>query len=677
MSKPTEAEENNNASDPAAPGRMQELEAMRSVLERQNEELRRNQTALDEARRRYSYLFDFAPVGYCTLDEDKRILQANLTLAGMLELERATLPAQSLTRFVDPDYLDVFQFHCGRIWESGGRESCELMLRMPAGGSFFARLDSVLMYDVERKADVMHMTIIDQSEQKQIAAELLEIQRLGKIASFKWDLRTGVMAWSPEFYVIVERAQHEIPHTLGGCLSLVHPDDRNLVMDSSNAAIAGEREQFIEYRVLTPDGRTKWIVTLGRVHFDAEGRKPLYMLGYAQDITERKLAEADRQRLQGQLLQAQKMESIGHLASGVAHDFNNILQTIIGHAQMLENRCAGDAVGMKHISGIRFSVMRASDLTRGLLAFGRKQSMTFERVDLNALVQETSRLLGRILGEDIELTTLLSDEPLIVMADGTQMQQALVSLATNARDSMPQGGRLFVNTSLVDVTRGEKISGLTDVHGRYAVVSISDTGAGIDDRDKARIFEPFYPSSRDSRGTGLGLAAVYGIVKQHGGTIDVSGAKGAGTTFRLYLPMTPFEELPEREDVESEVVKGQGTILLAEDDASVRETLKEILESLGYVVLLASDGQEAVDLFEHFRDKIDLVILDIVMPRMNGREASEQMKRISPSVRTIFMSGYNADMLAQRSIISRDVNFVLKPVTLQELSGRIRAVLGR
>jgi PAS domain S-box-containing protein len=655
----------------------QDMESLRNAYDHLAAELQGSRALLEATSRRYAHILDFAPVGYCMMGSEGQVLRANLTLADMLQTERSLLEAGTFADFIATDAQESFDAYCDKVTRSDGREWCELRLRKNDGSHLDARIDAILMYDLEQKADVMHATVVDLSGQKRIERELLEIQKIGKIASFRWDFAPGVLEWSPEFYAIVERCPQDIPHTFGGCLSLVHPEDRSIVMNAANAAIAGDGEQLIEYRVVMPDGREKWIAMQGQVQFVPKSRKAVCMIGYAQDITDRKLGAAEQFRLQGQLLHAQKMESIGHLAAGVAHDFNNILQTILGYAQLMQERTEEDPVSARYADTILFAVKRASDLTRGLLAFGRKQAMTFDPVDLNEVVRDTSRLIERIVGGDIELTILLSEQCLTIRADATHIQQALVTLAAFARDSMPGGGRIFISTNPVALSGEETLLHDPALAGNYALLSMSDIGVGMNEHERCRIFEPFCANGDADRAIRLGLAGVYGVVKQHGGFVDVASEPGAGTTFRIYIPLGPPVEARAKNLPRPVAPLGHGIILLAEDDLQVRTLLKDVISSLGYEVLLAVDGEEAVRLFSQHKDVVDLVLLDMAMPKLNGREAGEQIRRIKPFVKMLFMSGYASDAPEIKSLLGEGAGFLAKPVSVQQLSEKIRQALGR
>lgn len=673
----TEQSESVSSQPQASAESFQDMESLRSAYDGLSAELQESKAVLEATERRYAYILDFAPVGYCMLGSDGRILRANLTLAAMLQTERSALEAGIFADFVAADQREDFRGYCDRVAGSDGREWCEIRLRKADGTALEARIDAILMYDLEQKTDVMHSTVIDLTGQRRIERELLEVQKIGRIASFRWDFLSGMIDWSPEFYSIVGRSPQDVPHTFGGALSIVHPEDRSVVMSAANAAIAGEGEQLIEYRIVMPNGSEKWIAMQGQVQFAPGGRKAVCMIGYAQDITDRKQGAAEQFRLQGQLLHAQKMEAIGHLAAGVAHDFNNILQTILGYAQLMQERTEDDPLSSRYADAILFAVTRASDLTRGLLAFGRKQSMTFEPVDLNELVRDTSRLIERIVGGDIEMTMLLSEHRLVVLADATHIQQSLVALATFARESMPCGGRMFISTNPVDLSGEDVLGSDAVVAGSYALLSVSDSGEGMDMQECSRIFEPFYSGGEVDRGKRLGLAGVYGVVKQHGGFIDVVSEPGTGTTFRIYFPLGLPADPSEPVAVKPVFRHGQGVVLLAEDDVQVRTLLKDIISSFGYEVLLAADGEEAVRLFGQYKEAVDLVLLDMAMPKLNGREAGEQIVRINPSVKMLFMSGYASDAPEIRSLLGERAGFLAKPVSVQQLSERISQVMGR
>ncbi|MBZ0154828.1 MAG: response regulator [Alphaproteobacteria bacterium] len=429
------------------------------------------------------------------------------------------------------------------------------------------------------------------------------------------------------------------------------------------------RDRFI----LHADGRTIPVDISGSI-IEVEGKKAVQYTFY--DMSERKQGEEQKKQLEQQLIQAQKMESIGQLAGGVAHDFNNLLTTVLGYASLMPTVLHCPDQARAYLGEILRACERASDLTRSLLAFSRKQIIEPKPVNLNDIVKSTEKMLRRLIGEDIELKTLLSRETLPIMADRTQMGQVVMNLITNARDSMPGGGRLTIETGIFCADEQYLKKHLFMKPGRYAVLSVSDTGEGMDEKTKERIFEPFFTTKELGRGTGLGLSIVYGIVKQHEGYINVYSEPAKGTIFRIYLPLLAAEKECGEVRIEQMVPQsGSETILIAEDDAGVRLVLKEFLEEYGYRVIEAADGEEAVRLFEENRERVHLALIDVIMPKKNGREVFEEMRAAVPDVRVLFMSGYTADIISRNGVIESGFSFISKPVEPDKLLATIRTVL--
>ncbi len=380
-------------------------------------------------------------------------------------------------------------------------------------------------------------------------------------------------------------------------------------------------------------------------------------------------------RLHSQLRQAQKMESVGTLAGGIAHDFNNILTALIGYATIVQMKMEKDSPLLPYIDQVLSASRKAADLTRSLLTFSRQQPITLTPLDLNDAIRATEKLLKRLLTEDIELSTSFTREGTVVMADRSQIDQILFNMATNARDAMPKGGVLAIGTDLVDMDRRFIRTFGFGEPGRYVLIYVSDTGAGMDAATREKIFEPFFTTKELGRGTGLGLATVYGIVKQHNGYITVDSQPKRGTTFHIYLPAVDLAASRQERQVPP-VHRGDELILIAEDDAEVRRFMRVALKQYGYRIIEAVDGEEAVS---SFRDHggIGLVILDSVMPKRNGREAYEEIRRIDPHARVLFMSGYTRDIVLDKGVEEGKFDFIAKPLLIEKLLTKIREILDR
>jgi len=371
------------------------------------------------------------------------------------------------------------------------------------------------------------------------------------------------------------------------------------------------------------------------------------------------------------------MEAVGQLSGGIAHDFNNILTAIIGYGNLLKMQVEKDSTLSTYMKYILDSAERAANLTQDLLAFSRKQMISPKPTNVNEVIKGTEKILLRLIGADIELSTHLSDKDLIVMADSTRMEHVLMNLATNARDAMPEGGNLFISSESTEIDeRFINIYGYGE-KGKYAVITVSDTGVGMDEQTKDKIFEPFFTTKEVGKGTGLGLAMVYGIVKQHDGFINVYSEPGKGTTFKLYLPLI-YAEITDTKGIDLPISKGGiETILVAEDDALVRKFMREVLEGAGYTVIEVKDGEDAIDVFIENKDRIQLLILDVIMPKKNGKEVYDTLKGSFPLIKAIFTSGYSADILYKKGIISEGPEVILKPISSNNLLRKIRDLLDK
>jgi PAS domain S-box-containing protein len=441
----------------------------------------------------------------------------------------------------------------------------------------------------------------------------------------------------------------------------VHPDDRGRVVDAAmSKQLDGSYDE--EYRIVRPDGTIRWIRDRAFPVRDAEGAV-IRIAGIAEDIT-------DRRQLEAQLTQAQKMESIGQLAGGVAHDFNNFLTVIIGSAQLLEASVAADPGAMQLVEEIQAAGVRATSLTRQLLAFSRKDLAEPRVLEFNGVIADTQKMLRRLLGEDVLLTSTLDPKTGCARIDPGQWVQVLMNLAVNARDAMPAGGRLTIETRAVDL-RDPAPGGLQA--GRYAELTVTDTGTGIAPSVKAHVFEPFFTTKKANRGTGLGLAVVYGIVKQSGGHIQVESEARQGTTFRIWLPVVESQPLSMPHRVHAHV-GGTETILVVEDDPTVRRLAVRGLSGCGYHVIEAADGLQATQLLQN-NTAVDLMVTDVVMPGISGRELADAVRELRPDLKVLYTSGYTADDVVRRGVETAHVAFLAKPYEPQSLAAKVRGVL--
>ncbi|GFO57036.1 hypothetical protein GMSM_40430 [Geomonas sp. Red276] len=398
---------------------------------------------------------------------------------------------------------------------------------------------------------------------------------------------------------------------------------------------------------------------------------------FVKDISEHKLAEEALRRSEEQLRQSQKMEAVGQLAGGVAHDFNNILMVVAGYCSLLQGDDSLSEKQKSMVDAIASSAEKAGNLTRGLLAFSRKQALVMKHDDLNDIIQHVQTFLERIIGEDITFNVSFCEGDLPVTADRGRLEQVLINLATNARDAIGNGGVVSVKTERVVLEDSLTDSRKHNVSpGAYALLTVSDTGAGIRKEHLEHIFEPFFTTKEVGKGTGLGMAITYGIIKQHKGFINVYSEPGRGTTFRIYLPLKEGEGKPVAGEVRGEPPRrGSETILVAEDDPAVRELVSQVLRNHGYETILAEDGEDAVAKFKDNQERIGLIIMDVIMPKKNGKEAFEEIQRISPATRALFSSGYTADFIEDRGVSENGIELIMKPVQPTDLLRRVREML--
>ncbi|MBW2589585.1 MAG: response regulator, partial [Deltaproteobacteria bacterium] len=397
-----------------------------------------------------------------------------------------------------------------------------------------------------------------------------------------------------------------------------------------------------------------------KISIQDENGQPVYLLGISEDITDKKKAEDSKKELEEQLRQAQKMEAIGVLAGGVAHDFNNILTTIIGNANLALMEVGKDDALREEIEDIKIAGERAAALTRQLLAFSRKQIIQPKILDLNELLSGTEKMLGRLLGEDVEILTIFEPALWQVEADPGQMEQVIMNLAVNARDAMPMGGKLTIETANVDLDKNYLSEhGIEGTPGHYVMLAISDTGSGMDKETQEHIFEPFFTTKELGKGTGLGLSTVYGIAKQNKGFIWVYSEPGQGTTFKIYLPkVKEGAEAEEKEQTPVLELGGSETVLIVEDDDGLRKIAETVLKQRGYKVLKAENGEDALRVSEAHDGSIDLLITDVVMPKMGGRETAERLQPLYTQIKVIYMSGYTDNAIVRHGVLEPGLNFL-------------------
>ena len=448
----------------------------------------------------------------------------------------------------------------------------------------------------------------------------------------------------------------------------IHPDDRAWATALYRRNTEEKRDHQFEFRLVAADGHAVWFQDLVRVV--VEGDEVRELVGIMIDVTERR-------HLEDQLRQSQKLEAVGQLAGGVAHDFNNLLGVITGYSDLALREIDPEHRAHRRVEQIRKAAERAAALTRQLLAFSRKQVLQPRVLAVNAVVADVEKMLRRLIGEDIQLVTVFSEGLGTVKADPGQIEQVIVNLAVNARDAMPGGGKLVIETANTDLDEGYVRAHADARPGCHVVLSVSDTGHGMDARTLSRVFEPFFTTKGPDKGTGLGLSTVYGVVKQSGGHVTAYSEPGHGTSFKVYLPRVdePMEPRPGQGAVSEALSRGTETILLAEDEESLRLMFRELLEGAGYVVLEEASPEAAVAASDSHAGPIHLLMTDVVMPRMGGQELARRLLATRPQLRVLYVSGYSFEGIGHHGLIDAGANYLEKPFTSEALLRTVRRIL--
>jgi two-component system cell cycle sensor histidine kinase/response regulator CckA len=528
-------------------------------------------------------------------------------------------------------------------------------------------IDSVLLkrairYAIERKRT--ERALRDNEDRTSFALAAAEM------GVWELEFATDRLSWSDTMAPVFGLTPARAPTRTEEFLQLIHPDDRNAVRASIGRAVAGENAYAMEFRTIWPDGSTHWASGLAKASNGPDGQ-PFGLVGVGIDISNRKSLEA-------QLRQSQKLEAIGQLAGGVAHDFNNLLTVVLGYSNMVIDTFDADDGRRSDLQEVINAGQRAVTLTRQLLAFSRKQVLQPIAVDLNALVTGIRQMLGRLIGEHISLVAVLAPELHIVQADPGQLEQIVMNLVVNARDAMPVGGQIAIETANIELDGSYDVQHDAVRGGSYVMLSVRDGGIGMNEETKRRLFEPFFTTKDPGKGTGLGLATVYGIVKQSGGYVRVRSEPGAGSTFMIYLPIAEKGEAvlaPATSD--NVTAAGTETLLVVEDEEAIRLLARAILEKAGYRVFDASNAQQAEALFEENPTRFDLLVTDVIMPGLSGPKLFERLDRLRPGLKALYVSGYTDDAIVHQGQMAPGVQYLQKPFTADELNRRVREVLDR
>ena len=607
----------------------------------------------------YVSLFDQSPTPLVVYDRSFRVVDCNEATARLFETTRDRIIGLRIEDMRDQRHRTALEAALAGeavTWESPYQAT--LTDGWFWGSATFAPLRNNVG---EIVGVIVALTLgtsrVEQST-RSLEIRLGESQRLGRVGSWIYDIRRRRAEGSPEFFRIigVNSAMLAWPHDL---LKYIHPDDRESVRARIDSVIGAEKPfALCEFRVVRPDGSTRHVIMRGELKYAVEG-VPLMAWGTLQDVTE-------RHGLEEQLQRARQMEGLGQLAGGIAHDFNNILTVIqVETGFLLEGLSDNDPLNAEVVE-IRRAAERAAGLTRQLLAFSRKQILRPRLVHLNMLVADTTNMLRRLIGEDIELVTHFIADQAATLGDPGQLEQVLVNLAVNARDAMPKGGVLRIETSVVTMPPEDTVC----APGDYAVLTVSDTGHGMDENVRRRIFDPFFTTKPPGKGTGLGLSTVFGIVEQCGGKVHVESAPGRGARFTIYLPRATPDSAPSAAQPDRVADPGhptRATLLLVEDEPVLRSLSQRALENEGYTVLTAEDGFDALAVAETFSGAIDLLITDVVLPGLNGRALAARLRERRPGLEVLYMTGYTDDEILRRGLMDDQVNLLDKPFNATQL----------
>ena len=473
---------------------------------------------------------------------------------------------------------------------------------------------------------------------------------------------------SPAYERVLGYSAEELKTT--SSFQQIHPDDLETVREAAKHVQNGGAPRSIEYRMCHKDGTWRFLESTASPVRNERGEIEKLVI-VNRDISERK-------QLEEKFRQAQKMEAVGRLTGGIAHDFNNLLGVMIGYAESMQRRLDKTHALRESVDEIVSAGKRAGSLTQQLLAFSRQQVLHPTVLDLNLIVSDMEKLLGRVLGDDIKVMTGLLADSARVKADRSQLEQILMNLAVNARDAMPKGGKLILRTANVLMDEAFARQHPYPVQqGSYVLLTVADTGTGMDAETKARAFQPFFTTKEKGKGTGLGLSTVYGVVKQSAGYIDVFSNPGEGTTFKIFLPrqLSATVATSIKPSLSPGRTRGTETILVAEDEAALNSIVRRALESAGYKVLVAANGEEALQVSTQYMDEIHLLLTDVVMPKLSGRTLGEELVKTRPMLRVIFMSGYTDEAIVHHGVLDAGTHFLVKPFTTADLTRKVREVL--
>ncbi|MBI5750305.1 MAG: PAS domain-containing protein [Nitrospinae bacterium] len=647
-----------------------EIGILSRSFNRMASEINRRTNELEESGKKLKEAQHIARLGNWEWDIVKDKLYWSDEIYNIFGVELDKFEDSRFLKFVHPDDREFVKNAVNDALDNKKPYSIDYRIVLKGGGEKFIHEQGVVALNSTGEPVRMAGTIQDITERKILEKSQLELQQryeelINSLNAGVFKIDTdGKMIEVNKACVMMAEADSREEFLKHNVLDLL--ENKGKLKEIIDKLLKGESVVDEEIPFITIKGNKIWTSVSTVLKKGDNGN--IYLEGIIEEITEKK-------RLEDQLRHSQKMESVGILAGGLAHDFNNILSAIMNYGNLLIMKKGGDETTKKFAEQIILASEKGANLTRGILAFSRKQVMNLQVMDLNELVQKIEKILLRLIGEDIELKVNLTDKTLTVNIDEIQIDQILMNLATNARDAMQKGGTITISTDIAQIdSEFIREFGYGEL-GKYALISFSDNGVGMDEGTRKKIFEPFFTTKGVGKGTGLGLSMSYGIVKQHNGYINVFSEPNKGTEFKIYLPLSG-QSVSIRKTVKvSTPIRGSETVLLAEDNSLVRETAKAILEEYGYKVIEAVDGEDAVQKFVKNKDRIKLIISDMIMPKMSGKEAYEEIKKISPGMKILFISGYAPDLLKVKALHEDGMNFISKPVVPDNLLRKVREVI--
>ncbi len=637
--------------------------------------------ALQASEERYRNIFEHAVEGIYQISPEGRLIDVNPAVAKIFGYDSSQEMIENTYDFEKQHYIlsQHRQEFRKRLEEQGYLENYEQQMYRKDGSVIWVSLNVRVDKDGNGNPQHYEGSIVDITERKQIEESIRNSEERFRLLAnnipdiiYSVDDKGKIITINQDS---LKRYGYEDSEVIGVSFwNFIFTDDKNTLFNAYLEANSQNNPYVkgLKYRILAKDGSLHWVELHSHTHFDNNGRF-LSQEGVVRDIGDRMKAESERKKLEDQLIQSQKLEAIGTLAGGIAHDFNNLLMGIQGYASLMLMNIDSAHPHYEQLRNIELQVQSGANLTKQLLGFARSGKYEVKKTNINTLIEQNSMMFERTKKE-ILINRNFEQDIWNIDVDRGQMDQVFLNLYINAWQAMPAGGKLFIETKNVILDHEEVIP--YEIHpGKYVQITVTDTGVGMDENTRLRIFDPFFTTKAMGRGSGLGLASVYGIIRNHGGIINVDSEKGRGTKFQIYLPASANEAPAGAEKAPVNIVRGTETILFVDDEKINLDVGGRILESLGYIVLLAANGHEALDIYRMHSNHIHLVVLDMIMPGMSGKETFDGLKDINPDVLVILSSGYSIDGLAQEIMELGVKAFLQKPFTVEELSLKISGVL--